>query len=143
MRFLSHLARARLLLYVCGASTSTGWAHTSHTQTQTHSQAKTHASPCANPYGDADALRQQRQLTATPTATPSPTATVTATATASVTPTATPSDRHCHGYSNSDSFGTSNCNPFPDRYCHANRYAASRCSDFGAARSEWDGQIPD
>ena len=101
MRFLSYFARARLLLYVCGASTSTGWAHTSYTQTQTHSQAKTHASPCANPYGDAD------------------------------------------GYGNSDSFGTSNCNPFPDRYCHANRYAASRCSDFGAARSEWDGQIPD
>jgi hypothetical protein len=95
MRFLSHLTCARLLLYVCCASTGTAWAHISHTQTQTHTQAETHAPPCANPYGAADCN-------------PIP-------------------DHHCHGYGNA----------------HTHRYAASRCSDLGAALSEWDGQILD
>ena len=113
MRFLSGLARARLFLYVCGASTSTGWAHTSHTQTQTHTQAKTHASPCANSYGDADRYADGYGNT--------------------------DSDSDANRNTNSDSYGNSYCNPISDRH----RYAASRCSDFSAARREWDGQIPD
>ena len=108
MRFLSHLARARLLLYVCGASPSTGWAHTSHTQTQTHSQAKTHASPCANPYGDADGYGNSDSF-----------------GTSNCNPFS-----HCHGYGDSDGFGTSNCNPF--RHCHgygnSDSFGTSNCN---------------
>jgi len=59
------------------------------------------------------------------------------------TQTETHTQAKTHAFPCANPYGDADC--YADGYgnAHTHRYADSRCSDLGAARGEWDGQILD